>query len=132
MLDSRFHAAKPAHGGEFRYSITDTFPVGFGFPEKIAFPVERTDYVSTGTGRRWHESVTNGPGALEQRSGTPVYQGGSRSELNWFKPVLHPWLGTGLGWGQTRTGNNLEFNTPAGATPAPTTPASATCGAMRR
>ncbi|MFJ8075076.1 S8 family serine peptidase [Streptomyces sp. NPDC096176] len=112
VLDSRFHAAKPADGGEFRYSITDTFRVGFGFQEKIAFPVERTDYVSTGPGQRWHESMSSGPGAIEQRSGTPSYKGGTRSELNWFKPVLHPWLGTGLGWGQTRAGNNLAFNTP--------------------
>ncbi|MDG4861370.1 S8 family serine peptidase [Streptomyces sp. T-3] len=112
VLDSKFHAAKPAPGGEFRYSITDTFPVGIGFPEKITFPRERTDYVSTGPGQLWHQSVTNGPGVIEQRSGTPSYKGGSRSELNWFKPVYHPWLGTGLGWGQQRFGNNLQFNTP--------------------
>ncbi|TXS55025.1 S8 family serine peptidase [Streptomyces sp. t39] len=112
VLDTRFHAAKPADGGEFRYSITDTFPIGFGFQEKVAFPAERTDYVSTGPGQRWHESMSSGPGAIEQRSGTPAYKGGTRSELNWFKPVLHPWLGTGLGWGQTRRGNDLQFNTP--------------------
>ncbi|GGX13173.1 hypothetical protein GCM10010353_30510 [Streptomyces chryseus] len=112
VLDTKFHAAKAADGSDFRYSITGTFPVGFGFQEKVAFPAERTDYVSTGPGQRWHESVTNGPGAIEQRSGTPVYRGGARSELNWFKPVLHPWLGTGLGWGQQRSGNDLMFNTP--------------------
>ncbi|MBM9621730.1 S8 family serine peptidase [Streptomyces zhihengii] len=112
VLDAKFHAAKPADGGEFRYSITDTFPIGFGFQERVAFPAERTDYVSTGPGQLWHESMSNGPGAIEQRSGTPSYKGGTRSELNWFKPVLHPWLGTGLGWGQTRTGNDLAFNTP--------------------
>ncbi|MGW0550289.1 S8 family serine peptidase [Streptomyces altiplanensis] len=112
VLDTEFHAAKAADGSDFRYSVTDTFPVGFGFQEKAAFPAERTDYVSTGSGQRWHESVTNGPGAIEQRSGTPAYRGGVRSELNWFKPVLHPWLGTGLGWGQQRSGNNLMFNTP--------------------
>ncbi|MEU0394782.1 S8 family serine peptidase [Streptomyces sp. NPDC006208] len=112
VIDARFHAAKPADGGEFRYSITDTFPIGFGFQEKIAFPVERTDYVSTGPGQRWHESMSNGPGAIEQRSGLVDYRGGSSVELNWFKPVLHPWLGTGLGWGQQRSGNNLRFNTP--------------------
>ncbi|WP_328725174.1 S8 family serine peptidase [Streptomyces sp. NBC_00259] len=112
VLDTRLHGTKPALGGEFRYSITDTFRIGFGFPEWISFPAERTDYVSTGPGQRWHQSVTNGPDAVEQRSGTPSYRGGTRSTLNWFKPVWHPWLGTGLGWGQTRTGNSLEFNTP--------------------
>ncbi|MEU6703149.1 S8 family serine peptidase [Streptomyces wuyuanensis] len=112
VLDSRFHGTRPADGGEFRYSITDTFPIGFGFPERIAFPAERTDYVSTGPGQRWHESVTNGPDAIEQRSGTPVYRGGTHSTLNWFRPVWHPWLGTGLGWGQQRSGNDLSFNTP--------------------
>ncbi|MBT2401309.1 hypothetical protein J7E89_36555 [Streptomyces sp. ISL-100] len=112
VLDTKFHGGKPADGGEFRYSITDNFPVGFGFPEKIRFPAERTDYVSTGSGQRWHESLTSGPGAIEQRSGTPASRGGSHAELNWFKPVLHPWLGTGLGWGQQRRGNDLKFNTP--------------------
>ncbi|MET7615597.1 S8 family serine peptidase [Streptomyces sp. NPDC005408] len=112
VLDAKFHAAKPAPGGEFRYSITGTFRVGFGFPEKIAYPVERTDYVSTGPGQLWHESVTNGPGAIEERSGLNTYRGGTHPEVNWFKPVLHPWLGTGLGWGQERNGNSLQFNTP--------------------
>ncbi len=98
-------------GGEFRYSITDTFPIGFGFKEWIAFPTERTEYVSTGTGQRWHESVDLGD-SLEQRGGTPSYRGGSRVALDWFGPVWHPWLGTGLGWGQQRTGNDLRFNTP--------------------
>ncbi|MCB8906845.1 MULTISPECIES: S8 family serine peptidase [unclassified Streptomyces] len=98
-------------GGEFRYSITDTFPIGFGFKEWISFPAERTEYVSTGTGQRWHESVDLGD-SLEQRGGTPSYRGGSRVDLDWFGPVWHPWLGTGLGWGQQRTGNDLRFNTP--------------------
>ncbi|MEV7563833.1 S8 family serine peptidase [Streptomyces tanashiensis] len=98
-------------GGEFRYSITDTFRIGFGFKEWIAFPAERTEYVSTGTGQRWHESVDLGE-SLEQRGGRSVYRGGSRTELDWFGPVWHPWLGTGLGWGQQRTGNDLRFNTP--------------------
>ncbi|MER7946992.1 S8 family serine peptidase [Streptomyces sp. NPDC096079] len=98
-------------GGEFRYSITDTFRIGFGFKEWIAFPAERTEYVSTGTGQRWHESVDLGE-SLEQRGGQSVYRGGSRTELEWFGPVWHPWLGTGLGWGQQRTGNDLRFNTP--------------------
>ncbi|WP_030694034.1 S8 family serine peptidase [Streptomyces globisporus] len=98
-------------GGEFRYSITDTFPIGFGFKEWIAFPAERTEYVSTGTGQRWHESVDLGD-SLEERGGRSVYRGGSRTELDWFGPVWHPWLGTGLGWGQQRTGNDLRFNTP--------------------
>ncbi|MEV7191284.1 S8 family serine peptidase [Streptomyces sp. NPDC093510] len=112
VLDTRFHAVEPAAGGEYRYSITDTFPVGFGFQEKIDYPAERTEYVSTGQGQLWHESVSTGPGALEERSGLVAYKGGRHAELNWFKPVLHPWLGTGLGWGQTRSGNDLAFNVP--------------------
>ncbi|WP_371529348.1 S8 family serine peptidase [Streptomyces sp. NBC_01283] len=111
-LDTKFHAVKPVAGGEFRYSLTDTFSVGIGFQEKIDYPVERTDYASTGAGQLWHESVSSGPGALEERSGLVSYRGGKRGELNWFKPVWHPWLGTGLGWGQQRYGNTLEFNVP--------------------
>ncbi|GHF94160.1 S8 family serine peptidase [Streptomyces zaomyceticus] len=98
-------------GGEFRYSITDTFRIGFGFKEWISFPTERTEYVSTGTGQRWHESVDLGE-SLEQRGGQSVYRGGSTVKLDWFGPVWHPWLGTGLGWGQQRVGNDLRFNTP--------------------
>ncbi|WP_371636495.1 S8 family serine peptidase [Streptomyces zaomyceticus] len=98
-------------GGEFRFSITDTFRIGFGFKEWISFPTERTEYVSTGTGQRWHESVDLGD-SLEQRGGQSVYRGGSTAKLDWFGPVWHPWLGTGLGWGQQRVGNDLRFNTP--------------------
>ncbi|MFI2613745.1 S8 family serine peptidase [Streptomyces sp. NPDC018584] len=112
VLDTKYHAVKPARGGEFRYSITGTFPVGIGFREKVALPAERTEYVSTGRGQLWHESVSTGPGALEERSGLVTYKGGTRTGLDWFKPVLHPWLGTGLGWGQTRRGDSLEFNVP--------------------
>ncbi|MFE9046264.1 S8 family serine peptidase [Streptomyces sp. NPDC007818] len=112
VLEQKFHADETVAGSEFRYSMTDAYPYGVGFPERIAFPRERTDYVSTGAGQEWHESVTSGPGVIEQRSGVFPYKGGSRQELNWFKPVQHPWLGTGLGWGQTRNGNNLEFNVP--------------------
>ncbi|MFJ8190665.1 S8 family serine peptidase [Streptomyces sp. NPDC096094] len=111
-LRTRYHAAEPASGGEFRYSITDAFPIGIGFRERIDYPVERTEYVSTGPGQLWHESVTAADGALEQRSGTVRYEGGARTELNWFKPVWHPYLGTGLGWGQQRAGNRLQFNAP--------------------
>ncbi|MFE0648034.1 S8 family serine peptidase [Streptomyces sp. NPDC059534] len=112
-IRSTFHAPtkRKELGGEYRYSITDTFPIGFGFKEWIAFPTERTEYVSTGTGQRWHESVDLGD-SLEQRGGTPSYRGGSRVDIDWFGPVWHPWLGTGLGWGQQRTGNDLRFNTP--------------------
>ncbi|MFF1698884.1 S8 family serine peptidase [Streptomyces sp. NPDC058257] len=112
VLDTKFHAVKPVAGGEFRYSLTDTFAVGIGFQEKIDYPVERTDYASTGAGQLWHESVSVGPGAVEERSGLVGYRGGEHGELNWFKPVWHPWLGTGLGWGQQRYGNTLEFNVP--------------------
>ncbi|MEU1401895.1 S8 family serine peptidase [Streptomyces sp. NPDC005728] len=108
----RFHAAQPVGGGEFRYSITDTFPIGLGFQERVDLPAERTDYVSTGPGQLWHESVTARDGALEERSGLVRYDGGSRPELDWFRPVWHPWLGTGLGWGQQRAGNQIQLNTP--------------------
>ncbi|NEB74194.1 S8 family serine peptidase [Streptomyces sp. SID14478] len=112
VLDTKFHAVKPQDGGEFRYSITDTFPVGLGFLEQVAYPAERTDYVSTGAGQTWHESVQTGPTDLEQRSGLVTYKGGTHKELDWFKPVWHPWLGSGLGWGQQRSGSTLQFNTP--------------------
>ncbi|MFF8408363.1 S8 family serine peptidase [Streptomyces omiyaensis] len=110
---STFHAPtkREEQGGEFRYSITDTFPIGVGFKERIGFPAERTEYVSTGTGQQWHESVDLGE-SLEQRGGRSVYRGGSVTRSEWFGPVWHPWLGTGLGWGQQRTGNDLRFNTP--------------------
>ncbi|MFI6464628.1 S8 family serine peptidase [Streptomyces sp. NPDC050538] len=112
VLETKFHAVKPVSGGEFRYSITDAFPIGLGFRERIDYPAERTDYVSTGPGQRWSESVTVGDGTLEERSGLVQYTGGEHRTLDWFKPVWHPWLGTGLGWGQQRSGNQLQFNTP--------------------
>ncbi|SOE75491.1 Serine protease, subtilisin family [Streptomyces sp. OV198] len=112
VLGTRFHAAKPVSGSEFRYSVTDAFPIGIGFQERIDYPAERTDYVSTGTGQTWMESVNLGAGALEERSGLVHYRGGSHATLNWFKPVWHAWLGTGLGWGQERAGNQIQFNTP--------------------
>ncbi|MGW2699084.1 S8 family serine peptidase [Streptomyces sp. NPDC001340] len=108
----KFHAAQPVSGGEFRYSITGTFPIGLGFQERVDLPAERTDYVSTGPGQLWHESVTARDGALEERSGLVRYDGGARPELHWFRPVWHPWLGTGLGWGQQRSGNQIQLNTP--------------------
>ncbi|MEV4947418.1 S8 family serine peptidase [Streptomyces sp. NPDC053755] len=98
-------------GGEFRYSITDTFPIGFGFKERIAFPAERVEYVSTGSGQGWHESVDLGD-SLEQRGGVNSYRGGGHHALDWFEPVWHAWLGTGLGWGQERRGDSLSSNTP--------------------
>ncbi|MFE5108298.1 S8 family serine peptidase [Streptomyces sp. NPDC056663] len=112
-IRSTFHmpTGRKEIGGEFRYSITDTFPIGIGFKEYIAFPTERTEYVSTSTGQRWHESVDLGQ-SLEQRGGLNTYQPGSTTHRDWFKPVWHPWLGTGLGWGQQRAGNQLRFNTP--------------------
>jgi subtilisin family serine protease len=112
VLHTRYHGDEPSSGGEFRYSITDTFPIGLGFRERIAYPAERTEYVSTGPGQLWHETVTSAGEALEERGGLSEYRGGSRAELNWFKPVWHPYLGTGLGWGQQRAGNRLQFNAP--------------------
>ncbi|MFI0163640.1 S8 family serine peptidase [Streptomyces sp. NPDC017095] len=108
----RFHAAVPVPGAEFRYSLTGTFPLGLGFQESVALPAERTDYVSTGPGQLWHESVTVRDGALEERGGLVRYAGGSRPVLDWFGPVWHPWLGTGLGWGQERSGGVIRLNTP--------------------
>ncbi|MFG2328001.1 S8 family serine peptidase [Streptomyces sp. NPDC048604] len=112
-VDSTFHmpTARKETGGEFRYAITDAFPRGWGFKERIAFPTQRTEYVSTGKGQYWHESVDLDQ-SLEQRGGLSTYRGGSKARLTWFEPVWHPWLGTGLGWGQTRRGNTLRFNTP--------------------
>ncbi|MDJ1133139.1 S8 family serine peptidase [Streptomyces iconiensis] len=113
-LDTSFHApsGRTEDGGEFRYGITDTFPVGVGGPEAVRYPAKRTDYVTADKGQRWHETVYTGPSDIEQRSGVPAYKAGSRHSLDWLKPVWHPWLGTGLGWGQTRSGNDLKFNTP--------------------
>ncbi|MFG2769008.1 S8 family serine peptidase [Streptomyces sp. NPDC048350] len=110
---STFHmpTGREEIGGEFRYSITDTFPIGFGFKEYIGFPTERTEYVSTERGQFWHESVDL-EDSLEQRGGIISYRGDSTTHREWFKPVWHPWLGTGLGWGQERVGNDLKFNTP--------------------
>ncbi|MFI5688341.1 S8 family serine peptidase [Streptomyces sp. NPDC051636] len=107
-----FHAVRPVSGGEFRYSVTGTFPVGLGFQESVDYPAARTDYVSTGPGQLWHESVTAGDGALEERGGLVRYTGGSHPALHWFRPVWHPWLGTGLGQGQQRAGNRIQFDTP--------------------
>ncbi|MEW2508805.1 S8 family serine peptidase [Streptomyces sp. NPDC046870] len=107
-----FHAPRPQSGDEFRYSITGTFPIGLGFRERVALPAERTDYVSTGPGQLWHESVTAGDGALEERGGLVRHDGGTRPALHWFRPVWHPWLGTGLGWGQQRAGNRIQLNVP--------------------
>ncbi|MFE7411178.1 S8 family serine peptidase [Streptomyces laurentii] len=115
-LRAKYHmpTGKKELGGEFRYSLTDTFRIGIGFKEWIGFPVERTEYVSTGTGQRWHESVDLGETgtSLEQRGGQSVYRGGTEVRKDWFKPVWHPWLGTGLGWGQERSGDTVRFNTP--------------------
>ncbi|MFJ4807977.1 S8 family serine peptidase [Streptomyces longwoodensis] len=111
-VDVRFHAPGPRSGGEFRYSLTDAFPLGIGFLERVGLPAVRTDHVSTGPGQLWHESVTAADGALEERSGLVSYRGGSHPVRNWFRPVWHPWLGTGLDWGQQRAGNTLRFNVP--------------------
>ncbi|QTD98358.1 S8 family serine peptidase [Streptomyces cyanogenus] len=108
----RFHAPRPQDGGEFRYSVTDSFPIGLGFQERVALPAERTDHVSTGPGQLWHESVSTAGGALEERGGLVRYTGGTRPVLNWFRPVWRPWLGTGLDWGQQRAGNRIRLNVP--------------------
>ncbi|MET7370683.1 S8 family serine peptidase [Streptomyces sp. NPDC005566] len=112
VVNNKFHAPKEADGSEFRYSITDNFPVGMGIPERIKLPAKRTDYISARPDRAWHQSVTNGPNAIEEREGVVHHRGGTRSSVDWFKPVWHPWLGTGVSWGQERSGNYLQFNTP--------------------
>ncbi|WP_320773271.1 S8 family serine peptidase [Streptomyces sp. CRN 30] len=111
-LHTKYHGGEPSTGGEFRYSLTDTFSLGIGFKESVAFPAERTEYVSTGPGQLWHESVDSAGGTLEERGGTVRYEGGTRAGLDWFKPVWHPYLGTGLGWGQERAGARMQFNAP--------------------
>ncbi|MEU6439887.1 S8 family serine peptidase [Streptomyces sp. NPDC047046] len=112
-VDTTYYGAKAQTGGEFRYSIADAFPIGVGFLERAAFPGTRTDYVSTADDLRWHETVQAGPAlTLEERGGLAAYPAGRKTALDWFKPVLHPYLGTGLGWGQTRRGDDLAFNTP--------------------
>ncbi|MDQ0990670.1 S8 family serine peptidase [Streptomyces sp. V3I7] len=107
-LDVRFHAARPVVGDEFRYSVTDAFPIALGFPERVDLPARRTDYVSTGPGQSWYESVTMDGGSLEERGGVVSYRGGSRPVLNWFRPVWHPWLAAG----QERSGGRLRFTAP--------------------
>ncbi|CAM5708983.1 hypothetical protein SFUMM280S_08114 [Streptomyces fumanus] len=112
VLDTAYHADRARTGSGFRYSLTDAFPLGLGFAEPVGLPAERTEYVSTGPGQRWHESVSTAGGALEQRGGVVRYRGGTRSRLDWFRPVWHPWLGTGLDWGQQRMGDRMRFNAP--------------------
>ncbi|MGW2768411.1 hypothetical protein [Streptomyces sp. NPDC001275] len=109
-VDTTYYGDKKTEGGEFRFSLTDTFKVGVGFQERHMFPGKRTDYVSMEPGQKWQESV-NLP-SREERSGLVTYQPGKRTELNWFKPVWHPWLGSGLGWGQQRWAHQIKFNTP--------------------
>ncbi|MGW0686283.1 S8 family serine peptidase [Streptomyces sp. NPDC002754] len=109
-VDTTFYGAKKAAGSEFRHSIDRSFPVAGGFQERFNFPGHRTDYVSVEPDQKWHESVN--VGSLEERSGQVSYRPGKRTELNWFKPVWHPYGGSGLGWGQQRIGDSLSFNIP--------------------
>ncbi|MBO1332708.1 S8 family serine peptidase [Streptomyces sp. VRA16 Mangrove soil] len=109
-VDTTFYGRKKTTGDEFRYSVDPSFAVAGGFQEQYAFPGHRTDYVSVEPGQTWHESVN--VGSLEERSGRVAYRAGKRTELNWFKPVWHPYGGSGLGWGQQRRGDALRFNIP--------------------
>ncbi|MFD7292884.1 S8 family serine peptidase [Streptomyces sp. NPDC059897] len=109
-VDTTFYGAKKAEGSEFRHSVDPSFPVAGGFQERYDFPGHRTDYVSVEPDQKWHESVN--VGSLEERSGLVSYRPGKRTELNWFKPVWHPYGGSGLGWGQERRGDMLRFNIP--------------------
>ncbi|MFJ8925408.1 S8 family serine peptidase [Streptomyces sp. NPDC102364] len=109
-VDTTFYGAKKAAGSEFRHSVDPSFAVAGGFQERYDFPGHRTDYVSVEPDQKWHESVNLGP--LEERSGLVSYRPGRRTELNWFKPVWHPYGGSGLGWGQQRNGDMLRFNIP--------------------
>ncbi|MFE5211042.1 S8 family serine peptidase [Streptomyces sp. NPDC056600] len=113
QVDVAFHATRPTDtGSEYRYSITDTFPVGVGFRERVAYPHRRTDHVTVADGLTWHEQALTNNEAMEQRSGLVAYRAGDRQELNWFRPVWHPWMGEGLGWGQTREGDAIAINVP--------------------
>ncbi|WP_372348958.1 S8 family serine peptidase [Streptomyces sp. KL116D] len=109
-VDTTFYGDKKTEGSEYRYSVDPSFAVAGGFQERYDFPGHRTDYVSVESGQSWHESVNRGP--LEERSGLVSYKAGKRTALNWFKPVWHPYLGSGLGWGQQRRGDQMQFNTP--------------------
>ncbi|WP_327657784.1 S8 family serine peptidase [Streptomyces sp. NBC_00483] len=109
-VDTTFYGAKKTAGSEFRHSVDPSFAVAGGFQERYDFPGHRTDYVSVEPGQKWHESVNLGP--LEERSGLVSYRPGRHTELNWFKPVWHPYGGSGLGWGQQRNGDMLRFNIP--------------------
>ncbi|MEU9203999.1 S8 family serine peptidase [Streptomyces sp. NPDC048332] len=110
-VDTTFYGNKKAAGSEYRYSIDPSFTAAGGFQENRVLPGHRTDYVSVEDGQQWHESVNLGE-SLEQRSGRVTYRAGKHTELEWFKPVWHPYGGTGLGWGQQRQGNTLRFNIP--------------------
>lgn len=110
-VDTTYYGAKKADGSEFRYSVDPSFAVAGGFYEGRSFPGHRTDYVSVESGQKWHESVNLGE-SMEQRSGLIGYPAGKRTEREWFKPVWHPYGGSGLGWGQQRSGNSLQFNIP--------------------
>ncbi|MEV5610546.1 S8 family serine peptidase [Streptomyces sp. NPDC052225] len=111
-VDTTYYGAQTREGSEFRYSLTDAFTIGLGFQERYDFPGRRTDYVSMEPGgQTWHESVQLGSD-LEERGGLVTYRTGRHTPLNWFAPVWHPWLGTGLGWGQERRGDQIQFNVP--------------------
>ncbi|MFI6940361.1 S8 family serine peptidase [Streptomyces sp. NPDC050418] len=110
-VDTTFYGNQKQEGSEYRYSIDPAFRVAGGFREYRQLPGKRTDYVSVEDGQSWHETVYRGED-LEQRSGHVTYAAGKRTELNWFKPVWHPYGGSGLGWGQERRGDSLRFNIP--------------------
>lgn len=111
-IETKFHGRKAASGSEFRYLLTDRFDIALGFLENTHFPAERTDHVTAGSGLYWTETAVLGPSTLEERGGPHEYRGGTHPTLDWFKPVWRPWLGTGLSWGQQRTGNQLQLNAP--------------------
>jgi subtilisin family serine protease len=113
-VDTTYYGAEKVLGGEFRYSIDPAFRVAGGSYEYREFPGRRTDYVSTDANQSWHESVElpDDPTPMEQRSGIIRYPVGKHTALNWFKPVWHPYGGSGLGWGQQRRGDSLRFNVP--------------------
>ncbi|MFG2947417.1 S8 family serine peptidase [Streptomyces adustus] len=111
-LDVRFHGTRRESGAEFRYSLTDTFPVGIGSLQRVDYPAGRTDYVSTGPGQTWQETVYSADAALEESGGPVAYRGGSRPDLDWFGPVWHPWLGTAPGRGPQRSGNAIRIDVP--------------------
>lgn len=132
VVNNKFHAAMPADGGEFRYSITGSFPYGIGFQEKIRFPAERTDYISATSTRAgtspcpaarapWRSAAASCTIAAARAPGPT---GSSRSCTRGWVPVS-----AGASVARATTSSSTRR---AGATRDRTTPASAKCSTRSR